>query len=41
MMVAAVVNVAEELDGAPVTAISADEWRAHWPGTEEADPPSV
>lgn len=34
-------DVAEELDGAPVTAISADEWRAHWPGTEEADPPSV
>ena len=34
-------DVAEELDGAPLTAISADEWRAHWPGAEQADPPSV
>ena len=34
-------DVAEELDGAPLTAISADEWRAHWPGREQADPPSV
>ena len=34
-------DVAEELDGAPLTGIGADEWRAHWPGTEEADPPSV
>ncbi|BBX53890.1 nucleoside triphosphate pyrophosphohydrolase [Mycolicibacterium poriferae] len=34
-------DVAEELDAAPLAAISADEWRAHWPVTEEADPPSV
>ncbi|WP_425004315.1 nucleoside triphosphate pyrophosphohydrolase [Mycolicibacterium sp. S3B2] len=34
-------DVAEELDAAPLTGIGADEWRAHWPGTEEADPPSV
>lgn len=24
-------DVAEQLDGAPLTAVDADEWRAHWP----------